>query len=237
MNEQHQVIYGQSTITFFLNRRPGKTLEISVYPNMSVKVVAPFDTTLILIKKKVIKRARWILKQICFFEKFHPKRPKRCYLSGETHLYLGQEYRLKVVADLRKSVTLSRGIITVKTHSPDMPDITRHILERWYLECAKLTLKERVKHCMKRFSNQEIFSPQQIIIRQLVNRWGSMTKAGNLVLNRQLIEAPLSSIDYVITHELCHRQHPDHSRAFYELLIKIMPDWQKHKMQLECLFS
>ena len=237
MSEQHQIIYGQSTINFSLNRRPRKTLEISVYPDMSVKVVAPLDATLGLIKQRVVRRASWIFKQICFFEKFHPKRPKRCYLSGETHLYLGKAYRLKVVADLRKSVALSRGIITVKTHSPDRPDITRHILERWYLECAKLILNERVHHCLKVFSNKEIFSPKKIIIRQLNNRWGSMTKAGNLVLNRELIKAPISSIDYVITHELCHKQHSDHSRSFYELLAKTMPNWEKRKMQLEHLVS
>ena len=170
-------------------------------------------------------------------KKFHPRRPKRCYLSGETHLYLGKEYRLKVVADLRKSVVLSRGIIIIKTHSPDRPDITRHILERWYLECAKLTLNERVSHCLKIFSNDTIFSPKQVMIRQLNNRWGSMTKAGNLVLNRELVKAPISSIDYVITHELCHRQHPDHSRSFYNLLTKIMPNWERRKIQLEGLFS
>lgn len=237
MKEQHQIIYGQSTINFSLDRRPRKTLEISVYPDMSVKVIAPFDAAFGLIKQKVTKRASWILKQICFFEKFHPKRSKRCYLSGETHLYLGKEYRLKVVADLRKSVALSREIITLKTHSPDRPDITRHILERWYFEGAKLILNERVNHCLKAFPNPEIFSPKQIIIRQLNNRWGSMTKARNLVLNRELIKASISSIDYVITHELCHRQHPNHSRSFYELLIKIMPNWKKRKIQLERLFS
>ena len=69
MNQQHKIVYGQSTINFSLNRRPRKTLEISVYPDMNVKVVAPFDATLDLVKQKISKRASWILKQICFFEK------------------------------------------------------------------------------------------------------------------------------------------------------------------------
>lgn len=44
---------------------------------------------------------------------------------------------------------------------------------------------------------------------------------------------PAGTIDYVIIHELCHLQHPNHSPAFYKMLAKILPDWEERKYKLE----
>ncbi|NMA20609.1 MAG: M48 family metallopeptidase, partial [Lentisphaerae bacterium] len=48
-----------------------------------------------------------------------------------------------------------------------------------------------------------------------------------------LIRAPKECIDYVVTHELCHLQHRDHSPEFYKLLESTIPDWEKIKQKLE----
>jgi predicted metal-dependent hydrolase len=57
---------------------------------------------------------------------------------------------------------------------------------------------------------------------------------GKLILNRILIRASVESIDYVITHELCHMRHNHHGGSFFDLLDRVMPDWEKRKHKLEC---
>ena len=47
------------------------------------------------------------------------------------------------------------------------------------------------------------------------------------------LTAPVDAIDYVITHELCHVAEPHHGAAFFELLDKVMPDWERRKQRLE----
>ena len=47
------------------------------------------------------------------------------------------------------------------------------------------------------------------------------------------VQAPVDAIDYVITHELCHVAEPHHGAAFFELLYKVMPDWERRKQRLE----
>ena len=70
--------------------------------------------------------------------------------------------------------------------------------------------------------------------RTIKTRWGTcIAKKGIITLNKRLIEAPLNCIEYVITHELCHLIHPNHSKAFYEMLTVFMPDWKVRKAILD----
>lgn len=62
---------------------------------------------------------------------------------------------------------------------------------------------------------------------------GSCGKNGNIVLNTELVKASVYCIDYVITHELCHLKHPNHSKDFYRLLEISLPDWERRKGRLE----
>lgn len=86
---------------------------------------------------------------------------------------------------------------------------------------------------LERFPQPEAYRPAGLVIRQLSHRWGSMSPSARLLLNRRLIQAPMDAIDYVITHELCHIREPYHNGAFFRLLDRVMPDWERRKRRLE----
>ncbi len=115
-SSKHVIKYGTHKIEFELIRRQRKTLAISVYPDCSVRVVSPIGKKLDLIKEKVKKRAPWILKHIYFFSLHATPQPKREYVSGESHRYLGRQYRLKVIKSKKKQVKLRGGYIHIYTH-------------------------------------------------------------------------------------------------------------------------
>lgn len=81
----------------------------------------------------------------------------------------------------------------------------------------------------------EIFKPYikakpTLKIRTMKTRWGSCTPVHNsITLNRNLLAYPRQTIKYVAIHEYCHLFHPNHSKDFYDLLTKIMPNWQEHR--------
>ena len=77
--------------------RRRKDLAIHVHPDRRVTVDAPVGTKLDQVATRVARRSDWIAKQRRFFEKFQPLPPDPAYVSGETHRYLGRQYRLKVV--------------------------------------------------------------------------------------------------------------------------------------------
>ena len=60
-----------------------------------------------------------------------------------------------------------------------------------------------------------------------------MASKGIVALNNRLLEAPRDCIEYVVTHELCHFVHPNHSKQFYSFLSMLMPDWKERKSVLD----
>ena len=231
--ERHHVVYGEQRIDFAVMRRRRKTLEIAVEPDASVVVAAPLDAPIEAIAEKVRKRAAWIQGQQRFFSQFMPRTPERRYLAGETHLYLGRQYRLKVVRRGRPGVEMVRGFINVHTREPDRPEVTRRLVDNWYRKQARAKFAERLDVSLARFPDPEAFRPRGLIVRRMEKRWGSLSPSGRLLLNRRLIEAPVDTIDYVIAHELCHMAEPHHGAAFYRLLDRVMPDWAGRKGRLE----
>lgn len=229
----HSVDYGSKVIVYRIIRRDRRTLQISVLPDMSVEVVAPRTAKEAAIRQRVTRRARWILRQIDFFRQFHPKTPTRRYEAGETHLYLGRRYRLKIVQANTASVKLVRGRILVSTPDPGNLEAVRRLFGDWQKAQARAWFEKRLVICAARFKDRDRVMPKALIVRQLKQRWGSMSAAGRLLLNRSLIGAAVYEIDYVITHELCHRVHHDHGPEFFALLNCAMPDWEQRKIGLE----
>ena len=231
--ELHCMQYGEQEIRYEIVRRPRKTLEIAVEPDASVVVAAPEDATLEAIEAKLRKRAAWVTRQQRYFSQFLPRTPERRFVAGETHLYLGRQYRLKVVPHVQEGVKLIRGFIVVQTHRPTRPEVTRELVDAWYRDRAHIKFPERIELCLRLFPDPEAFRPKGLVVRPTRQRWGSMSPAGRLLLNRRLVQAPVDAIDYVITHELCHVAEPHHGPAFFELLDKVMPDWERRKQRLE----
>jgi predicted metal-dependent hydrolase len=74
---------------------------------------------------------------------------------------------------------------------------------------------------------------RQLRISSARSKWGSCSASGQIVLAWHLMMCPPESIEYVIIHELCHRIHMDHSKAFWAEVERFMPDYKKHKNWLD----
>ena len=224
--------YGQHRIEYQLDYAARKTLGIKVTPQQAVHVTAPEQATQEKIEQKLRKRASWILRQIDYFQQFPEQQVARQYISGETHRYLGRQYRLKVSDAETTKVLLKGGYIYLSVTDTSDTEAKRKALHTWYRKRTEVKLPEYFQACLRRFRAYDLPEPH-LELKRMAKRWGSCTSQGKIILNPDLVRAPKPSIEYVVIHELCHLIIPNHNQRFYVLLTRIMPDWERWKMELE----
>ena len=228
----YSVKWGASELFFAVFFEARKHIKIAVNPDQSIEVFAPSSAEIDLVFDKVRKRALWIKKQLNYFNSFASEIPMRKYISGETHKYLGRQYRLKVELVKDKSdVKLSRGYITVKTAFYDEAERIKSLLFYWYKERAEKIILQTLKNNQFFLKKHNLEIPGYSI-KVIKKRWGSCSKNGHLSFNIELIKFKKSYLEYVVLHELCHLVEYNHTDKFYFLMSKYMPDWQKQKEAL-----
>ena len=114
----HDFQYGRLTFCYQLLFEARSNLAITVLPDRSVLVKAPHASSMQDIQKKLLKRGRWIQNQIKYFDQFHPLTPERENVSGETHYYLGRQYRLRVRREKDDAVKLIGKFFIASTLHP-----------------------------------------------------------------------------------------------------------------------
>lgn len=223
--------YGTRKISYSLERKERKTLAIEVHPDTTVAVIAPLGSSNAEIEEKLLKRARWVIKQQQFFEQFLPSTPPREYVPGETHFYLGRKYLLKVQEGEENTVKLKGGELVVVTKNKS-PENVKRLLMDWYYSHADRKFDEIYTEALQMFHRYRL-KRQPLYLRKMRSRWGSCTAKGKVILNPEIIKAPSKCILYVIVHELCHQIQYNHSKKFYDIQSEIMPDWERWKNRLE----
>lgn len=223
--------FGKHQIPYVLTFSARKQLKITVFPDGRVAVDAPQGRSEDEVARVLKRRARWIAKQRMCFEKYQPLPLPRQYISGETHRYLGKQYRLQVRPGVSESVKLAGGFLCVTIVDVRGMGRVRALVESWYKALAEEVFERRAKACYGRVKQYGIPFPV-LRIRKMKTRWGSCRSHGVVTLNTELIRLPTLCIDYLIVHELCHLRIHNHSPAFYGLLDKCLPDWSARRERL-----
>lgn len=107
----------------------------------------------------------------------------------------------------------------------------KSLVDDWYLKQARRVFDERFAAILPRFDRLKL--PEfSLRIRESKSSWGTCTEAGTITLNLKLMQVSKSLIDYVIAHELCHLIEHNHTKRFYTLLDRVMPDWRDRRIVL-----
>ena len=246
-----QLQFGSRRIEYRLHRADRKRLRIVVSPDLSVDVYAPHAATDEAVLAAIRNRAPWISRALDRAGDFHPLPCPKKYVSGETFMFLGRQYRLKILEGAAQSASRGANLPAVRTaHGPpptaklagrflevSVPVKTatakvRRSLQRWYATRAAAVFAAHADACQAVGARHGI-PEAKFVIRKMRTRWGSCTAAGRITLNVDLVQTPVHCVEYVIMHELCHLVHHNHSRAFYRLLNRCMPDWAQRKRILD----
>jgi predicted metal-dependent hydrolase len=231
-SEKDVIQFGTRQIHYHLHRDDRKHLRVVVAPELKVDVFAPKTADDGQIHQALKKKAQWIARTLDKLETYHPLPAPKRYVSGETFVYLGRQYRLKVENGLRQPAKLLGRFLWVWTgDKADVLSIKRTV-DVWYRKRAHEALGRYMEKCCIIASRHGVREPS-LVIRAMRRRWGSCSPSGRITLNVKLVQVPVHCIEYVIMHELCHLRNHNHSKAFYSLLTRCQPDWRSRKEALD----
>ncbi|MBW1728164.1 MAG: M48 family metallopeptidase [Deltaproteobacteria bacterium] len=230
--EKHIIEFGSRRIPYRLHRGDRKRLRIVVSPELTVDVFVPKTVNNDQVHLSVKKKASWIARTLDKLESYHPLPAPKRFISGETLVYLGRQYRLKVVKDSKQPAKLLSRFLWVWVEDKNDTQSIKKAVDQWYRKRANEYLKKYLEKCYMVASRHNVPEPL-LVIRKMRRRWGSCSSKGRITLNVNLVQVPVHCIEYVIMHELCHLKHNNHSKAFYSLLTRFQPDWRKRKEVLD----
>lgn len=231
---KRSVVVESREICYQIERKNVKNLNLRVRKDGSVLVsaneIVPCEEVDLFIQRK----GSYILKAIDHFSEMAQYKPQpKQYVSGETFFIQGRGLRLQV-SQAKKDAITSDGIY-IRLEVKDVNDIEsrRRLVTRFIDRECKMVFNEVMEELYPLVKKYDIEKPS-LRIRDMETRWGScLTKKKIITLNKRLLEASRSCIEYVVMHELCHFMYPNHSKHFYAFLTMLMPDWKERKKNLE----
>lgn len=233
MLKNDSIQYGTTTINYDIKFSPRKkNATIAVYPMKKVEIIVPNKLEKSEIKNLVGKKAGWIIKQLDWFNQITQLESTKEFVTGETFLYLGRQYRLKITEDNTKTYEKLKGkhlLINIpKDKNNKKSKIVKAAVWNWYKNQAKRKIADSIKYYSKKLG----IEPPEFTVKNQLKRWGSCTSKNKLNFNIRIMMAPMTELNYVIAHELCHTIVKDHSQNYWKFLHSIMPDYEIRKENL-----
>ncbi len=227
--------YNDQLIEYQVHHRPSVTRRIHLELNEdgSLRIVAPRCMSRRDIHRTLQHRVSRVAHFLADARPRLQERPIHRYVSGEEHFFLGQKQALEVVHEPGKhgSVSLMKGQIRVTVPDVRAEAVGKRLI-RWYRQQALLHFSVRLAAVGAAASWTKGHAPL-LRVRKMKRTWGSCSARGVITLNTHLVKTPPECIDYVIAHELCHLQEPNHGKGFYALQEQLFPGWCEAKIHLK----
>lgn len=228
--------FGNKSIDYRVERgRRTLTVAIVVDPIDGVVVRAPRQLERERIDAVVRRKSPWIVERMREFEDLLPAQASREFVSGETFLYLGRQYRLRVQADrfvdrARAALRDGRFVVVVPANidEAERGGVVRAELRRWYRQRAAAYLGPR----LQRWAAKLGIATPPMLIREPPKRWGSCDAGGSVRINWRTVQVAPRLIDYVLAHELVHLEYSRHDADFWSRLGEVIHDADARRVQL-----
>ena len=150
--------------------------------------------------------------------------------TGDRISLWGRSYPLRVeTGAARSQVVQEPEAVALQLAGEDTQTAREQLIREWY----RKLLRAEVERLFPLWEQRMQVPEGAWQIRAMRSRWGSChTRTGKVVLNLYLAARPLPCLEYVIVHELAHRQEPNHGPAFWALVERYLPDWRERRQLL-----
>ncbi|WFD11957.1 M48 family metallopeptidase [Tepidibacter hydrothermalis] len=216
--------YKGQEINILIEYRKRKSISIKIDYDLKIRVLAPKEANQDQVMNIVESKLDLISKKLNEIRKLSQEQQVKTKNDTQI-LYMGKKYFIKIVLDknLEKSnISIQNNDIVINTQNDEQEQVKNIIKKYLKKQCLK-QVKKRVSYYQSDFKSK----PKSIKVVESNKFWGLCNSNRDIQFNWRLIMAPIEVIDYVIIHEMSHMAHMNHSKSFWKMVAKIMPDYKK----------
>ena len=203
-----------------------KGISLVVHARHGLIVRTPYWASLKYVEEVIQSQANWVLQKL---KEVRQKLPPKL-------LYLGEEFSLSILSDpqtkapfLEFSQAQHSFFVKISEYCQLNTKILTTLFSTWYKSQANCLLRTKTKY----WANYMQIPLPRLIISSTKSRWGSFSAKMVMRLTWRLMLLPPKLIDYVVIHELGHTLYFDHSKNFWLLLRKILPENELLRKELK----
>lgn len=225
----HQIVI--KNIIIDVVRKNIKNLHLAVYPPEGrIRIATPLNVTDEAVRLFAISKMAWIKKNQEKF-KSQQRQPERRFITGESHYFRGQRYRMNVVTHIGnpKVVIRSKKYIDLYVKEGYSQEQRENVMTNWY----RKNLKEQIPALIGKWEKIIGVNVNQWEVKRMKTKWGTCNReAKRIWLNLELAKKPEHCLEYIIVHEIVHFLERNHTEKFVVYMDKFMQQWREYKKEL-----
>ncbi len=201
-----------------------RSVGLKITEDARLIVRAPLRMSLAGIQSIVEKKRNWVEKKTDEIKRRNREKPQRRFVRGETFPYRGKQIPLRVT-DKYQGLVLKDSMFFISEKFEGNRVVAEKLFEDFYIGEARRILVKRTAEIARSLG----LKTGKVRISRAKKRFGSCSSSGNINLSWRIILAPPEISDYVIVHELAHLVEQNHSKSFWRVVGKMMPDYERRK--------
>lgn len=197
---------------------------LTIEADGSLRLRAAGDVATDELQHFLASKRDWVYRKLSEKELLRHEPVTKELVDGEGFLYLGRSYRLRIVDDA-EAVRLERGRLLMPR--TDVQSGEAAIID-WYRTRGLQWLRPRVAEWAQRLRVE----PTELEVADLGHKWGSATAGRRIRVHWATLQLRPTLVEYVLAHELAHLREPHHGPLFWQLLGRVLPDFEDRKNEL-----
>ena len=223
MNTEKRTVVGNGfKCTYTLIYKQVKNVNLHIDRDGHIYVSANPYIPLNKIDDFVISKCEWVLSKQQSIKK------KQAIFNGASNhqmTYLGKTYQIEFIEGAHSSLKFSESKVTITATSEDKID---NVIESYIDKQCKKLFKDMIDLVYGMMKQDYQITCPTLKIRTMTSRWGSCVPSKNqITLNRKCIYYDIKFLEYVVVHEFAHLIQPNHSKQFYYIIEKYLPDYKE----------
>lgn len=227
-----KIRYENKTIAYTVSKAKIKNIYISIQ-NGEVVVKAPWYVTQNQIQELIESKRKWIEEKLKEYQ-ISPRKVKE-YYDGERFQILGQPYYLNIFFKDTNKATLNvesnkiNVVFPLEYSRQDNTEQIKKMINKMYYMIAEKEVEQSFEKMRKLVG----LAPEQYRIKKIKTAWGTCSSRKKITINQDTVMYSRKALDYVVLHEICHLKYMNHSKKFWSMVEKYMPDYKEAEAELK----